>query len=212
MKALMAADILCAYPDHNKPFRIFTGTSDYQLGACIMQEDKPVVYYSKKLNTMAQINYATIDKELLCVVATQCEFHSMLLGAELLHAHTDQKILELHFVEGPHNMIADTFSRLLCSNVSSPLVGKKATNVGSNSESNNRNESCHSLLMDNRDIIDCLMNLPCLSSRKKRKRRPTKCIKCFKKTLDENKSLLSFPFFDSTVEQCYLNLPEDIII
>jgi hypothetical protein len=43
-------------------------------------EGKPVAYYSKKLNC-AQINHATIDKELLCVVATQCELRSMLLGA-----------------------------------------------------------------------------------------------------------------------------------
>jgi hypothetical protein len=53
-------------------------------------EGNPVAYYSKNLNS-AQINYETIDKELLCDVATQHEFCSMLIGAEL-HVHTDQKI------------------------------------------------------------------------------------------------------------------------
>jgi hypothetical protein len=93
----------------------------------------------------------------------------MLLGAEL-HVHTDQKILELHYVEGPRNVIADTFSRLLHSYMSSLLVGKKAANVVSDSESNNRDGSSHSLLIDDRDTIDCLMNLPCLYSRKKKKK------------------------------------------
>ena len=73
-------------------------------------------------------------------------------------------------MEGPRNVIADTFSRLLCSDMSSPFVGKKAAYVDRDSESGtNRNEPSHSLLMDDRDITDCLMNLPCFPSRKKRK-------------------------------------------
>jgi hypothetical protein len=89
MKALMAAEVLCAYPNHKKPFKIYTDASNYQLEACIMQDDRPVAYYSRKLNS-AQRNYATIDKELLCVAATLKEFRSMLCSAEL-HIYTYNK-------------------------------------------------------------------------------------------------------------------------
>jgi hypothetical protein len=73
MCLLMAADALAAYPDHNKWFDTYIDASDFHLGTCIIQEGRPVTYFSQKL-TKSQQNCTTMEKEMLSIVATLEEF------------------------------------------------------------------------------------------------------------------------------------------
>jgi hypothetical protein len=187
----------------------------------------------------AQCNFSTIDKDLLCVVAILKEFRSMLLGAEL-HIYTDHKnilnvgdsserrlhwisyVVEygpiLHYIEGPRNVIVDTFSRLSRKDVPLALAGKKVAHIVSNSESNNEIESLWSSLTDDKEILECFLNLPCISFNKKLRHAKRRKIDNRKSLLKKKVKTLVTQYnqnhcrvHDSNVEHCYLNLPENMV-
>ena len=58
MKAVLATECLNVYVDLNKSFTIVWDASDYQLRSCILQEGRPVAYWSKSLSP-AQKSYIT---------------------------------------------------------------------------------------------------------------------------------------------------------
>ncbi len=62
-------------------------------------------------------------------------------------SYVDEYGPTIHYIEGPHNVIADTFSRFSCKDVPSTLVGKKAAHVVSDSEL----ETLYSSLIDDEE-------------------------------------------------------------
>ena len=132
IKRIISKQTLLAYPNFNKKFVIHTDASHTQLGAVISQDNKPIAFYSRKLNP-AQTRYTTTERELLSIVETLKEFRNILLGQEI-EIHTDHKnltcknfntdrvmrwrlILEeygpkLLYIKGEKNVVADALSRL----------------------------------------------------------------------------------------------------
>ena len=88
----MVAPIL-AYYNPNKPTILQTNTSCKGLGACLLQNEKPVYFASKALTEM-QKGYVVIELESLAVAWVMEKFHHFLYGNEFT-LKTDQKPLEV---------------------------------------------------------------------------------------------------------------------
>jgi len=132
MKRIMARETLLAYPDFNKEFHIYTDASKVQLGAVIVQDERPIAFFSRKLNP-AQTRYTVTERELLSIVEVLKEFRNILLGQQVI-VHTDHENLtykqqnsdrvmrwrlyieeyspDLRYLPGPSNVVADALSRL----------------------------------------------------------------------------------------------------
>ncbi len=79
IKATIAKDVVLAYPDYSKVFKIYTDASSKQLGAVITQDNRPIAFFSWKLSN-TQHKYSITKIELLAIVKTLKEFKGMLWG------------------------------------------------------------------------------------------------------------------------------------
>lgn len=134
IKKLVAQETILAYPDWSKPFEVHSDASDYQLGAILSQDGKPLSFFSRKL-TAPQKNYTTTEKELLAVVEGLKHFKNIIYGypvkvysdhKNLVHKATvseSQRVMrwrmileeynpEIIHIKGEENIAADALSRL----------------------------------------------------------------------------------------------------
>jgi hypothetical protein len=82
VKATIAKDLVLAYPDYSKVFKIYTDASSKQLGAVITQDNMPNAFFSRKISN-TQRKYSVTNIELLAMVETLKEFKGMLWGQNI---------------------------------------------------------------------------------------------------------------------------------
>ena len=73
------------------PFEIYTDASTLQLGAVITQENRPIMFFSRKLSGV-QSKYTITELELLAIVDSLKEFNGM-LWEQRINVYTDHKNL-----------------------------------------------------------------------------------------------------------------------
>ncbi len=82
VKDTIAKDVVLAYPDYSKVFKIYTDASSKQLGAVISQDNRPIAFFSQKLSD-TQRKFSITEIELLAIVKTLKEFKGMLWGQQI---------------------------------------------------------------------------------------------------------------------------------
>uniref|UniRef100_A0A8C2F8L8 Reverse transcriptase/retrotransposon-derived protein RNase H-like domain-containing protein n=1 Tax=Cyprinus carpio TaxID=7962 RepID=A0A8C2F8L8_CYPCA len=91
-KKLITDHPVLAYFDPQKELRLQVDASKCGLGAVMLQDEKPIAYASKSLNS-TEVNYAQIEKELYAVLFGCKRFHEYMYGRRVI-VESDHKPLE----------------------------------------------------------------------------------------------------------------------
>lgn len=66
-RTLASQDVILAYPDFSKEFKLTTDASNFAIGAVLEQESRPITFISRTLSKTEE-NYAANEKEMLAIV------------------------------------------------------------------------------------------------------------------------------------------------
>lgn len=148
LKEKLTHSPLLILPDFTKTFEIECDASGIGIGAVLMQDRRPIAYFSEKLGG-ATLNYATYDKELYALVRALQTWQHYLWPKEFV-IHTDHESLKylkgqnklskrhaiwVEFIEtfpyvikykqGKENIVADALSRryVLLNSLDAKLLG-----------------------------------------------------------------------------------------
>ncbi|XP_010530537.1 PREDICTED: uncharacterized protein LOC104807122 [Tarenaya hassleriana] len=148
LKAKLINSPLLTLPDFTKTFEIECDASRIGIGAVLMQEKRPVAYFSEKLSG-AQLSYPTYDKEMYALVRALQTWQHYLWPKEFV-IHTDHESLKhlkgqhklnrrhakwvefletfpyvIRYKQGKENIVADALSRryTLISTLDARLLG-----------------------------------------------------------------------------------------
>jgi hypothetical protein len=154
-KQLLTNDPILQYPDFSKEFILTTDASNVALGAILSQgtigADKPVCYASRTLND-SELNYSTIEKELLAIVWATKYFRPYLFGRKF-KVVTDHKPLQwVMNLKEPNSRL--TRWKIKLSEYDFSVIYKKGisnTNADALSRVEINNEETESLIVNSSD-------------------------------------------------------------
>ena len=93
LKQLASTAPVLKYFKPDRPIKLSVDASSKGLGAVLIQDEHPIAYASKSLNSTQQ-NYAQIEKEMLAVVFGCTKFHDYIYGVPDVTVESDHKLLE----------------------------------------------------------------------------------------------------------------------